>query len=66
MAVNKTTEPWPDERLSDLDHDSCMKLMKPEHFKSSHKTVFIFQILMKVDEGTSFFAELMNFHINDS
>lgn len=28
MAVNKTSEPWPDECLSDLDHDSCIKLMK--------------------------------------
>lgn len=29
MAVNKTAEPWPDERLSDLDHDSCIiKIIK--------------------------------------
>lgn len=32
MAVNKTTEAWPDERPSDLDHDICIKLMKPEYF----------------------------------
>lgn len=32
MAVNKTAEPWPDERLSDLDHDSCIKVIKPDYF----------------------------------
>ena len=32
MAVNKTAEPWPDERRSDLDHDSCIKLIKPDYF----------------------------------
>lgn len=33
MAVNKTAEPWPDERLSDLDHDSwIIKLINPDYF----------------------------------
>lgn len=32
MAVNKTAEPWPDERRSDLDHDSYIKVIKPDYF----------------------------------
>lgn len=32
MVVNKTTEPWPDERQSDFDHDTWIKLMKLDDF----------------------------------
>lgn len=32
MAVNKTTEAWPDEHLSDLDHGNSMKLIKSDSF----------------------------------
>lgn len=32
MAVNKTAGAWPDERLSDLDHDNCIiKIIKPDY-----------------------------------
>lgn len=44
MAVNKTTKPWPDECLSDLDHDSwIIKLIKPEYFSLDNHVLWIYK-----------------------
>lgn len=43
MAVNKTAKPWPDECLSDLDHDSwIIKLIKPEYFSLDNHILWIY------------------------
>lgn len=39
MAVNKTTEPCPDECLSDLDRDSCIKWIKTRLYKPGNSNM---------------------------